>query len=289
MKFHVFFFFLLLTSGFRLLTSCSVKQQKPQEAIARVYDNYLYSPDVKDIVPAGITGEDSIKLVNKFINNWIREKLIVYKAEQNLTDDQKDVGKQLEEYRNSLITYSYEKELVKQKLDTSVVDEEIEKYYNENKSNFELKDNIIKVLYVRVSKDAPDILKLKKWYKSEDEKDRIALEGYCHKYAENFYLTDDTWLLFDDILKEVPIETYNKELFLKNNRFVEMEDSAHLYLLNIKGFKIKNTLSPLSFEKENIRKIIINKRKLELINKMKEDVYQAAIKNNDFELYEKKK
>ena len=261
------------------------EKKAPPHAIARAYNSYLFTSDITDIVPRGVSKEDSMHLVEKFINNWIHEKLTVYKAEQNLTEEQKDVNKQLEEYRNSLITYSYEKELVKQKLDTVVGDDEIEKYYNDNNSNFELKDNIIKVLYVKTSKGAPDIPKLKKWYKSEDEKDRISLEGYCHKYAENFYLNDDTWLLFDDILKEVPIETYNKELFLKNNRFVELEDSVHLYLINIKGFKIKNTLSPLSFEKENIRKIIINKRKLQLINKMKQDVYQSALKNNDFEIY----
>ena len=57
-----------------------------------------------------------------------------------------------------------------------------------------------------------------------------------------------------------------------------------MYFVNIKGFKIKNSLSPLSFEKENIRNIILNRRKLELISKMKEDVYNEAVKNKEFEI-----
>ena len=182
-----------------------------------------------------------------------------------------------------------EKELVKQKLDTVVTDSEIEEYYNNNQSDFELKDNIIKVVYVKVDKKAPGIEKLKKWYKSDNLKDREQLASYCHQFASNFYLDDSSWLLFDDLLKEIPIQTYNKELFLQNNRFVEVSDSLNDYFVNIKGFKIRNSLSPLGFEKDNIKNIILNKRKLQLISKMKEDVYNDAANNKKIEIYSDEK
>jgi hypothetical protein len=184
-----------------------------------------------------------------------------------------------------LITYAYENELVKQKLDTTVADQEIEKYYTSNASDFQLKDNIIKVIYVKVNKKAPNIAKLKQLYKSESPKDKEQLASYCHQFALNFYLDDNSWLLFDDLLKEIPIQTYNKELFLQNNRYVEVSDSASSYFLNIKGFKTRNSISPLSFEKENIKNIILNKRKLQLISKMKEDVYNDAANNSKIEIY----
>jgi hypothetical protein len=241
--------------------------------------------DIKDLVPQGTPAKDSTDLIRKYIDNWIRESLVKQKAESNLTDEQKDVEKQLRDYRNSLITYTYEKELVKQKLDTIVADSEIEEYYNNNQSDFELKDNIIKVVYVKVDKKAPGIEKLKKWYKSDNLKDREQLASYCHQFASNFYLDDSSWLLFDDLLKEIPIQTYNKELFLQNNRFVEVSDSLNDYFVNIKGFKIRNSLSPLGFEKENIKNIILNKRKLQLITKMKEDVYNDAANNKKIEIY----
>lgn len=269
-----------------LFFSCSLnKKEQPEKVVAKVYDKYLYESDIQNIAPQKINKEDSLLLVKKYINNWVREMLVIHKAESNLTEEQKNVEKQLQDYRNSLITYTYEKELVRQKLDTLVSNEETENYYNENKENFELKDNIIKVLYIKVNRKAPHIEKIKKWYKSENSKDRKLLESYCYQFAENFYLDDNIWLLFDDLLKEIPIETYNKELFLQNNRFVEVQDSASYYFVNIKGFKIKNSISPISFEKENIRNIILNKRKLELINKMKEDVYKDALTKKDFEIY----
>lgn len=254
-------------------------------AIARANDTYLYLDDIKDIVPLDTPTKDSLELVNQYINNWIRETLVIQKAEGNLPDEQKNVEKQLQDYRNSLITYIYEKELVKQKLDTIIDNTEIETYYDNNKADFELKDNIIKVIYVKVSKNAPDIEKLRKWYTSDNIKDREQMASYCHQFAENFYLDDSSWLLFDDLLKEIPIQTYNKELFLQNNTLVEVSDSLSNYFVNIKGFRIRNSLSPLGFEKENIRNIILNKRKLELITKMKQDIYNDAANNNKIEIY----
>ena len=269
------------------LISCSSGPTKEENkiAIAKAGNYYSYSDEISNIIPPGTVKEDSVELLKKFIDNWIREALVIQKAESNLTEGQKDVEKQIKDYRNSLITYAYEKELVKQKLDTVISNEEIELYYNNNQSDFELKDNIIKVIYVKVSKKAPGIEKLKKWYKSDNMKDREQLSGYCHQFAENFYLDDNSWLLFDDLLKEIPIQTYNKELFLQNNRFVEVADSLNNYFLNIKGFKIRNSISPLSFEKENIKNIILNKRKLELITKMKQDVYNDATNDKEIEIY----
>lgn len=272
---------------FLTLFSCSSSTEKERDRtpVARAGNVYLYLDEISNIIPPGTVPKDSVELLKKFIDSWVREALVIQKAESNLTEEQKNVEKQLRDYRNSLITYAYEKELVKQKLDTVVATEEIENYYNNNQADFELKDNIIKVIYVKVNKKAPGIDKLKKWYQSDNMRDREQLSGYCHQFAENFYLDDNSWLLFDDLLKEIPIQTYNKELFLQNNRFVEVSDSTNHYFLNIKGFKIRNSISPLSFEKENIRNIILNKRKLELISKMKLDVFNDATNDKEIEIY----
>ncbi|MES2285324.1 MAG: peptidyl-prolyl cis-trans isomerase [Bacteroidota bacterium] len=273
--------------GLLLIVSCTSKKDKDgnREVIARANNAFLYKDNIQDIIPVGTSSKDSLERLIKYIDSWVREALVIQKAEDNLTEEQKNVEKQLQDYRNSLITYTYEKELVKQKLDTTIGNQEIEEYYNNNRNNFELKDNIIKVVYVKVNKKAPGINKLQKWYKSDVPKDKELLAGYCHQFAENFYLDENSWLLFDDLLKEIPIQTYNKELFLQNNRFVEVTDSTNSYFLNIKGFKIRNSLSPLSFERENIKNIILNKRKLQLITKMKEDIYNDAANNKKIEIY----
>jgi hypothetical protein len=272
-----------------LLSGCdrikNIRQPAPEEAVARVHDQYLYKSDLSQIIIPGTTPEDSAIVVNSYIQNWIKKQLVLYKAEANLDEEKKNVEQKLIEYRNSLITYIYESELIRQKLDTTVSDEEILKYYEENNRNFELKDNIIKVLYLKVKKDAPKIKKVKDWYKSGNPKDRIQLEEYCYQYASDFHLDDETWLLFDELLKKVPIKTYDKEAYLKNNRFIEIEDSTDLYLVNIREMKIRESLSPLSFVRDDIRVLIINKRKLDLIREMENTTYEEALRKNEFEIY----
>lgn len=270
-----------------LLSACGGNNAtgEDKKVLARVNNNYLYEENIRDFVPYGTSAKDSVELLKKYIDNWVRATLVIQKAEDNLSDEQKNVEKQLQDYRNSLITYAYERELIRQKLDTTVTLQEIEAYYNANKSNFELKDNIIKVIYVKVSKKAPGVAKVQKLYKSDNAKDKQQLADFCRQFAENFYLDDNSWLLFDDLLKEIPIQTYNKELFLQNNRLVEVSDSVYNYYLNIKGFKTRNSASPLSFEMENIKNIILNKRKLQLITSMKEDLYNDALNSKNIEIF----
>lgn len=256
-----------------------------QKAIARVFEKSLYPEDIKEILPKNSTPKDSEIFVKSYIEQWITNELILHQAEGNLPEDEKNIQKELDEYRKNLLVYRYETELVRQKLDTAVSMQDIEAYYNSHTQNFMLKENIVKVSYVKINKKTPNADKVKKWYTSKESKDQDNLKKYCIQYADNFFLDDNTWLLLDDVMKEIPLRDYNPELLLKTSHQIELSDSTFNYYLNIKEFKIKNNPSPLSFEKENIRQIIINKRKLSLIEQMKQSVYSQAKENNNFEVY----
>jgi hypothetical protein len=256
-----------------------------QKAIARVFEKSLYAEDVKEILPKNTSPKDSAIFVKGFIEQWITNELLLHQAESNLPEDEKNIQKEIDDYRKNLLVYRYETELVHQKLDTAVSMQEIETYYNAHTQNFMLKENIVKVCYVKINKKSSNADKVKKWYLSKEVKDQDNLKKYCIQYADNFFLDDNTWLLLDDVMKEIPLRDYNPELLLKTSRQIELGDSTFNYYLNIKDFKIKNNPSPLSFEKENIRQIIINKRKLSLIEQMKQSVYSQAKENNNFEIY----
>jgi hypothetical protein len=250
-----------------------------------VGNEYLYESDVKDVIPVRTLARDSVVLAKGFIDNWVRQKLLIAKAMKNLTGEQMDFSKQLENYKNSLIVFEYENALVKQNLDTIVTEDEVENYYDSNQKNFLLKDNIVQIQYVKLPVRSPNVKLFKKLLYSDNPEDKVNLAGQCEKYASNYFLDDQTWLLFNDILKEIPVKTYNQEDFLKNHRNVEFQDSLFVYMVRFKDFKIKEGISPLSFEKERIRNIILNKRKIDLINKMHEDTYEQALKHNEFEVY----
>lgn len=279
------FYFII---GLGLLAGCKAPEAGEERAgerpLARVLEKKLYLSDFAGSIPR-LAPKDSVSFVNTYIEQWILGELLKQQAEKNLEAEERDIEKEIEEYRKSLLVYRYETELVKQKLDTSVSQQDIEAYYNSHAPNFMLRDNIVKVTYVKVGVNAPGPEKVKKWYLSSDQKDRDNLKKYCIQYADNFFLDDNTWLLLEDVMREIPLRDYNPELLLKTTRRIELSDSLYNYYLFIRDFKIKNMPSPLSFEKENIRQVIINKRKLQLIEEMKQSVYAEAKENGNFEVY----
>jgi hypothetical protein len=269
-----------------LVTSCSTFfKKKTERVLARVYDDYLYESDVKGIVTPGTLPKDSIAITRSFIENWIRQRLILQQAEKNLTSSQLDFTKQLENYKNSLTIYEYENALVRQSLDTLVTEEEAQNYYDANQQNFLLKDNIVQIQYVKLPLKSTFSKQIKKLLSSDDQEDKNRLAELCEKQAADYFLDSQNWLLFSDLLKQIPIKSYNQEDFLKNHRDLEYQDSLFLYLVRFKDFKIKESVSPLSFEKQRVRDIILNKRKIDLLNHMQDYIYANAQKKNVFEIY----
>ena len=272
---------ILLISAF-----CSCGGKDPEEdAIARVYDKYLTKTELAGIVPYGLSSKDSLALIQEYIDEWIRRNLVLRRAELNLTDEQKDVNAQLEDYRSSLITFAYERELVRQKLDTTVSDAEIESYYRENAANFELKSNIIRLKYLKLSLKAPNADKAKGWLLGKSDAERNKLEQYCQMFAVNYLLDDNNWLLFEDVLKEIPLSDYSMDQFNRNKRFLELQDKEFRYFVAVTGFIVKESNAPLSFERGNIRNIILNKRKIKLVEQMQLDAYNDALNEKDIEYF----
>ena len=67
-----------------------------------------------------------------------------------------------------------------------------------------------------------------------------------------------------------------------------LEDSLSFYFLKINNHKKSGDVAPLAFETNNIKNIIVNKRKLNLLKKLKHDLYQQAISSNKVKIYNKK-
>ncbi len=266
--------------------SCEgLKKDKP-EAIAKVYDYYLYLDELSEEIPSGLTTADSVIYATNYINNWISQKLLLHQAEINLNEWRKDFSKQLEQYRQSLLIYNYERELILQRLDTMVTQEQMESFYETNKTLFQLKDNIVKVVYMKVEIDAPNVRLVRNYVKNATDEDIQKLEDYGSRYAANYYLDKEIWLFFNDLLKEIPIQTNDHESFLRSNRFIETKDSQYIYFLNIIDYKTKHATSPIDFEKDRIVEMIVNRRKMELLNKVHQEIYNEAIEKGKIEVYQ---
>jgi hypothetical protein len=189
----------------------------------------------------------------------------------------------VEDYKNSLLIYRYELKIVSEKTDSAVSEEEIKAFYEENQNNYELKNNIVKIRYVKIEKNRADLNKLKHWLTNPGTVNDSLLRNFAEKNALNFFI-ENNWLLFDEITKEIPLDkNYDQQRFLANNKFLKIEENDVLYMLCILEYKLKNSVSPLELERDRIRNTILYQRKMDFLKEhhnklMEEAVEQGRIK-----------
>lgn len=265
------------------LFSCDFFKQDTDKLLVTVYGDKLYFSDIQDLISPGLRSEDSLKLVQALCEKWAKEQLLVQKAKINLPLVLQDVQAQVESYENSLLIYSYQKELLNQKLDTIVNDDEIESYYEKNKENFILNDAVVRVNYIKLKKEVPYLWKVQRLYKKEDEESKLSLEDYCYQFADDYYL-DDSWLSVDDIFKVLPHSYTSRNLH--KGKSIEFADDDYYYFLHVKKYISKGSVSPLEMVSNQIHSIIINKRKIDFLKNVEMDLYQNALAKN-YVQYEK--
>ncbi len=266
-----------------LLSSCN--SHTDDVALAKVGDNYLYSSDIVGLVSEETSAVDSAVIVNNYIQAWVEQQLLFQKAEDDLPSKNKDFEKQIKLYKQSLMIQAYENYYVDKNLDTTISEKEISTYYQSHSADFELKSNIVQLNFVKYRNAHPNINRAKQLLFAKNP-NKKALISILDKSAENYFLEDKTWLLFDDITKELPIQNYQPSQLLPNTQ-IELKDSIYHYLIVIKDFKIKDEISPLLFERENIKAVILNSRRIKLIEKLKAEIKKEAVDKEDYEIFQK--
>lgn len=268
------------------------KNQEAEEgevsiAVARVYDNYLYVQDLEGIVDEDASAADSASIMNRYVDSWIRKQLLIAEAATQIDFDESELERKILDYRYALMVYEFEKKYVNQRVETEVSEDEIKAYYQENKDNFELKQNIIKGIFAKVPKEAPRIGRLRKLFQtnlSEEVKEEI--KSYSLSFAASYSLDDSVWYDFEDVIKNTPLVSIpNKVQFLRENEFIETSDDIYVYFVKVTDYKITDQISPIEFVRDDIVKIITNKRKVALTEKLEEEIFQEASENNEFEIY----
>ncbi|HYG20025.1 MAG TPA: peptidyl-prolyl cis-trans isomerase [Ohtaekwangia sp.] len=277
-----------------LVAGCDFVRMKDKQAeagavrqpVARVNNAYLYKDELAGIVPSGPSKEDSTLRAEAYINSWIRKQLLIQEAARKININEAEVERKILDYRYSIIAYEYQTFYIKQNLDTVVTAPEIEQYYKDHVDNFILKQNIVQATFIKVPKNAPRTGKIKELIFSNRDKDEKELKSYCLSFSAAYHIADSTWMIFDELVRSSPLaEIPNKIQFLKSNPYYETSDETYLYFFKVEQYRISDNVSPLEFVKDEIRNIILNKRKVELAKRLEDDVYARGEEQEDFEIY----
>lgn len=272
------FCFLLLTA------SCGFFGAEEDPVVAEVGDKKLYASELRSLVPARAASKDSAEIIARFVETWINKQLLMAAAEQSPEVDDAEIDRRVEDYRYQILLYEFEKNYVLRNLDTLVTEEQVKKYYEEHKEDFLLKDNIIRGIFVKVPKEAPQSSQLARLLQSNHAEMSEEVRSYATTYADE-YVIDTLWHNFNELTLNTPFreEILNPAQVLRSRNLLQTSDSAHVYCIRVLDYKVSDQVSPLEFVRRQIIEIILNQRKIALRQQLEDSVVTSATPGRDYQ------
>lgn len=267
-------------------SGCWDKQEQENEKSKVIAKAYQYRLTQKEFVESFNWPEDprdSSSVAQQFIEQWIMNKVMLHNAEQKLSsEDKREIRKRVAEYKNTLYINALEELLIQEQLNTEISEKEIEKYYLSHQDQFSVQGLIVKLMYLKIPIDAPDVNKVKRWYLLKNQKDSAALDNYAKHYALNYYFDDKSWLYLEDVKEEIPIQITAKDI--KRLPYTNViKDSNNYFFIHIFDLLEKDAVSPIEIEKDKIKKSILTQRIYKLRSQIKKELLESAYENDAIE------
>ena len=111
------------------------------------------------------------------------------------------------------------------------------------------------------------------------------MEELASRHNLTGYYDANSWMPFYTLQSAVPITTYNENLYLKQNHTITLTDNDITYLVRILDYKVSDETSPLELQVENIRSILLNHRKIDILNRLQSDLLKEAEKGDHVKRY----
>ena len=275
---------LLAMTSYETITSF-VRDLRYGQVVAKVGSHKLYASELASYIPDSASPEDSTRLALQYINTWASDQLFNDVAERELSKTEKNVDKELEDYRHSLLKYRYEQKYVNQRLDTAVTRAQIEKYYEDHSANFKLSLPIAKAVYMNISEESPNLEIIKKKMRSNKPEARIEADSIAFSSAFRYTDFGDKWVDLVKLSREVGTD-YGTLLSQVKDGMAEIPDgNGNLNIVYFFSLMKAGQVGPVEYFEEQIRDIILSTRKQALLVRLERDLIENARNQENFVIY----
>ena len=281
---------ILLCSMLALLASCRAIKDfvHDGDVVARVGQHKLYLTELEAFIPNGVSPEDSANLADQYIRSWAADQLYLDMASEQLSKSEKDVSRELEAYRNSLLRYRYEQRYVNERLDTTVTRNEIEEYYETHDDLFVLDIPILKARFLDIMEDSPNYETIRRMMSSNNYEDIAEADSLAYSSALRYADWSDRWIDAVTLAREFGTD-YGTMLSKLSGSYIEMrEDRGDVKVAYVLDTRRAGTLAPLDYCEDRIRNIIISTRKQKLLTTLEQDLLENALSKENFIIYSEK-
>lgn len=255
------------------------------EVVARLGDHKLFRSEVEAVIPPGTSSQDSTNLAMLYINTWAKEQAFLDVASAQLSKEEKDVSKELESYRASLLRYRFEQRYINERLDTAVSEAQILAYYEAHPESFVLERPVFRVRFLNIAKDSPSLPVIRKLMSSDDLADVEAADSIASISAYRYRDASAHWTDAVSLAAEFQVD-YAEMLAARNGAFIVLPDGADKVSVAYLAETVKaGQAAPLDFCRERIRDILISIRKHELLQTLEQDLIEEARMKDKFVIY----
>jgi hypothetical protein len=274
---HLYFLSMLL---FFAISGCKgTKHDKDDRVVARVGNRQLKHSELKSLLIEGASSKDSFVIVDGYMQNWIRESLMILEAEKYVAVDI-NIDKLVDEYRSSLLVDNYEKRIVEKQLDTVVENQELVNYYDTHKSQFVLSQPVMKSIISKIALNVKGIDNVEKALGKSDLGEAMILVKEKSSFC---YLDTSAWLTIEDVKSKIPTKMADDNDF-DTKKTYKHKDKESQYFVKIVKIYHEGDVPPLSYIKDKIAKVILNERKTNLLKQLRKKLYDEGVQNKKIEI-----
>ncbi|MGM9737603.1 MAG: hypothetical protein ACI3ZT_04220 [Candidatus Cryptobacteroides sp.] len=253
--------------------------------VARVGTHKLYASELAAYIPDNASPEDSSRLALQYINTWASDLIFTDMADKELSKSEKNVDRELEDYRHSLLKYRYEQKYINQRLDTAVTQGQIEKYYEDHKETFKLQLPIAKAVYMSISAESPNLEIIKKKIRSDKPEARVEADSIAYSSAFRYVDFGNAWVDLVTLSRELGTD-YGTALSMMKDGFVEVPDgNGNLNIAYIYSLMRAGETGPVEYYSERIKDIILSTRKQALLTGLERDLLENARNQENYVIY----
>lgn len=267
------------------LASCQQQvEHGGKTPLVQVGSCVLYKEDMIRSMPYGLSESDSVEFAQKFVHKWIEEQLLYEKAEHNVRGDER-IERMVADYRRTLVMNNYERELLQQKMPEEILEEELQKYYTDNKQLFILEEPVMKGVFIKAPLSSPGLKDLKRWYKEKSDESLEQLEMYAFRNAVLYEYFYDYWVPVSELEGKVIMDLSKLDEDFEKYRNMEAEYGGYCYLLHVEEYVMEGKEKPYDLARHEIIDLLANSRKVEFMNRVKNDLYNQSVEMGRIKYY----
>lgn len=270
-------FGLFIISCVWALGSCNSSSPNSDSIIVvEAFGKSLSLDSISARIPDNLSYDDSTMLADRIVNSWIREQVLLAQAEESLVEENEKLESQIQTYRNALLISEYENRFVNSRLNRTVTEVEVEEFHKTHPELFKLSEHVVRAVFFHIPEEELELDSAKFWINKADSLSMPKLEKWCIEHNATYAIETEDWWYLSDLLNQVPMQIYRLEDQLKRRKVTEFSSDGRTYMIKFLDHQLKDLPSPLAIAKERIEEIIIQERRSELLDNLRDDLVKEA-------------